>query len=65
MRSITKCFTPSFELKIWIEEKIKNWSQCNRALVQRKGINILLSDSAIEKWKNTENGMAVVALITI
>ncbi|WP_192992804.1 IS5 family transposase [Pseudoalteromonas citrea] len=37
-----------------MKKKIRNWSQYNRALVQRGNINIWLSDSAISKWQNTE-----------
>ncbi|WP_119863264.1 transposase [Pseudoalteromonas sp. MSK9-3] len=37
-----------------MKKKIRNWSQYNRALVQRGNINIWLSESAISKWQNTE-----------
>ncbi|RJE77577.1 hypothetical protein BGP78_00815 [Pseudoalteromonas sp. MSK9-3] len=37
-----------------MKNKIRNWSQYNRALVQRGNINIWLSESAISKWRNTE-----------
>ncbi|TMP41958.1 hypothetical protein CWB96_22490 [Pseudoalteromonas citrea] len=36
-----------------MNKKIRNWSQYNRALVQRGNINIWLSESAILKWQNT------------
>ncbi|KAF7772083.1 hypothetical protein PCIT_a2081 [Pseudoalteromonas citrea] len=32
-----------------MKKKTRNWSQCNRALLQRDNINIWLSDSAISK----------------
>ncbi|KAF7764962.1 hypothetical protein PCIT_b1076 [Pseudoalteromonas citrea] len=47
---IIKCLNPCLEMK----KKIRNWSQYNRALVQRGNINIWLSESAISKWQNTE-----------
>ncbi|WP_212750731.1 hypothetical protein [Pseudoalteromonas aurantia] len=34
-----------------MKKKIRNWSQYNRALVQRGNINIWLSDSATSKWQ--------------
>ncbi|KAF7767782.1 hypothetical protein PCIT_a3873 [Pseudoalteromonas citrea] len=37
-----------------MKKKIRNWSQYNRALVQRGNINIWLSESAISKWQNID-----------
>lgn len=37
-----------------MKKRIRNWSQYNRALIQRGNINVWLSDSAILKWQNTE-----------
>ncbi len=36
------------------KKKIRNWSQYNRALVQRGNIAIWLSEDAIENWTNTD-----------
>ena len=34
--------------------RVRNWSQCNQALIQRGGITLWLSEDVIASWLNAE-----------